>query len=140
VRKRLNNAALYLVHIHRAWRRKKHCGLSSRFFHCVPAAIGIPAAHKACLEFQIGRCFAPCKGLIDEGDYGKLADNAVSFLQGRRRELISNLKKQMEEAAEGSIMRKRRDCAIASVRSNMYWKSKTWTGAVIRNRMSGSLC
>ena len=31
---------------------------------------------------------------------GKLAESAVSFLQGRRRELISDLKNQMEEAAQ----------------------------------------
>ncbi|MEN6621276.1 MAG: excinuclease ABC subunit UvrC [Smithella sp.] len=55
---------------------------------------------RPCLEFQIGRCLAPCKGLIDEAAYRKLADNAVSFLQGRKRELVSDLKKQMEEAAE----------------------------------------
>ncbi len=55
---------------------------------------------RPCLEFQIGRCLAPCKGLIDEAAYKKLADNTVSFLQGRKRELVSDLKKQMEEAAE----------------------------------------
>jgi excinuclease ABC subunit C len=38
--------------------------------------------------------------LIDEESYRKLADSAVSFLQGRRRELISELKKQMSEASE----------------------------------------
>jgi excinuclease ABC subunit C len=55
---------------------------------------------RPCLEYQIGKCLAPCKGLIDEEAYGKLAKNAVSFLQGRRRELISEIKTQMEEAAE----------------------------------------
>lgn len=56
---------------------------------------------RPCLEYQIGRCLAPCKGLIDETSYRKLTESAVSFLQGRRRELVSDLKKQMEEAAEG---------------------------------------
>ena len=55
---------------------------------------------RPCLEYQIGRCLAPCKGLIDEEAYRKLADNAVSFLLGRRRELISELKKQMNEASQ----------------------------------------
>jgi excinuclease ABC subunit C len=54
---------------------------------------------RPCLEYQIGRCFAPCKGLIDEEAYQKLVDNAVSFLQGRSRELISELKSQMDEAS-----------------------------------------
>ncbi|HQL01084.1 MAG TPA: excinuclease ABC subunit UvrC [Smithellaceae bacterium] len=55
---------------------------------------------RPCLEYQIGRCLAPCKGLIDEAAYGRLVDGAVSFLQGRRRELLTDLKKQMEAAAE----------------------------------------
>jgi len=55
---------------------------------------------RPCLEYQIGRCLAPCKGLIDEAAYRKLTESAVSFLQGRRRELISDLKRQMDEAAE----------------------------------------
>jgi excinuclease ABC subunit C len=38
--------------------------------------------------------------LVEEEAYKKLADSAVSFLQGRRRELIPALQKQMEEAAE----------------------------------------
>ncbi|MEN6373310.1 MAG: excinuclease ABC subunit UvrC [Smithella sp.] len=55
---------------------------------------------RPCLEYQIRRCLAPCKDLIEESAYRKLIDGAVAFLQGRRRELITDLKKQMEEAAE----------------------------------------
>ena len=55
---------------------------------------------RPCLEYQIGKCLAPCKGLIDEEAYGKLVRSVVSFLQGRRRELISELKKQMNEASQ----------------------------------------
>lgn len=54
---------------------------------------------RPCLEYQIGRCLAPCRGLIDEESYRKLAESAVSFLKGRQRELISELKKQMDEAS-----------------------------------------
>ncbi|HPC85988.1 MAG TPA: excinuclease ABC subunit UvrC, partial [Smithellaceae bacterium] len=55
---------------------------------------------RPCLEYQIGRCLAPCKNRIDEATYRMLAEDAVSFLRGRRRELISDLKKQMDEAAQ----------------------------------------
>lgn len=55
---------------------------------------------RPCLEYQIGRCFAPCKGLIDEAAYRTLVNGTVAFLQGRRRELISGLKKQMNEASD----------------------------------------
>jgi len=55
---------------------------------------------RPCLEYQIGRCPAPCKELIDEESYRKLVENTVSFLQGRRRSLITEIKTQMEEAAQ----------------------------------------
>jgi len=55
---------------------------------------------RPCLEHQIGRCLAPCRGWIDESAYRKLVEGAVSFLQGRRRELMDELKKQMEEASQ----------------------------------------
>lgn len=55
---------------------------------------------RPCLEYQIGRCLAPCGGLIDEDAYRKLADGAVSFLRGRRRGLLTDLKGQMEEASQ----------------------------------------
>jgi excinuclease ABC subunit C len=55
---------------------------------------------RPCLEYQIGRCLAPCKGLIGEEDYRKLVENSVSFLQGRRKSLIVNLKAQMQEASQ----------------------------------------
>ncbi len=38
--------------------------------------------------------------MIDEDSYRKLVENAVSFLQGRRRALITDIKAQMEEAAQ----------------------------------------
>ena len=56
---------------------------------------------RPCLEYQIGRCLAPCQGLIDEETYRTLTQNAVSFLMGRRRELVSELRRQMQEAADG---------------------------------------
>ncbi|PKN36581.1 MAG: excinuclease ABC subunit C [Deltaproteobacteria bacterium HGW-Deltaproteobacteria-2] len=55
---------------------------------------------RPCLEYQMGRCLAPCKGLVDEKSYRKLVESVVAFLQGRRRELISELKKQMNEASQ----------------------------------------
>jgi len=55
---------------------------------------------RPCLEHQIGRCLAPCKDLIDEESYRRLVENSVSFLQGRRKSLIANLKAQMQEASQ----------------------------------------
>lgn len=102
VRKRMNDTALYFGPYPSGLAAKETLRFVQQIFplrSCRDRDFQLRL--RPCLEFQIGRCLAPCKGLIDESAYRKLADNAVSFLQGRRRELISELKKQMEEAAGG---------------------------------------
>src|SRR5512145_2120682 len=101
VRKRQNNAALYFGPYPSGLAAKETLRFVQQVFPlrtCRNRDFNLRS--RPCLEYQIGRCLAPCKGLIDEISYRKLTESAVSFLQGRRRELVSDLKKQMEEAAE----------------------------------------
>jgi excinuclease ABC subunit C len=55
---------------------------------------------KPCLEYQIGRCSAPCVDLISPEAYGQDVSDAVDFLNGRTQQLLSKLEKSMLEAAE----------------------------------------
>jgi len=55
---------------------------------------------RPCLEYQIGRCPAPCIKLVDEKDYHKLVEGALLFLSGQGRSLIKELRNQMVEAAD----------------------------------------
>jgi excinuclease ABC subunit C len=55
---------------------------------------------RPCLEYQIGRCLAPCAQLIDEISYKKLIEGVLAFLGGHSQTLISELKAQMADAAE----------------------------------------
>ena len=99
-RKRLNNAALYFGPYPSGLTAKETLRFVQQVFPLRSCRNrDFKLRPRPCLEYQIGRCLAPCKGLIDEESYRKLADNAVSFLKGRRRELISELKKQMEQAS-----------------------------------------
>jgi excinuclease ABC subunit C len=54
---------------------------------------------RPCLEGQMGRCLAPCSGEIDEETYRQAVQQAVQFLRGRARHLLSTLKKEMNQAA-----------------------------------------
>ncbi len=55
---------------------------------------------RACLQYQIKRCTAPCVGLISKQAYAEDVEHAVMFLQGKSYEVIDALVGNMEQAAE----------------------------------------
>jgi len=54
---------------------------------------------RPCLQHQIGRCTAPCVGLIDKAAYTQDVDSTVLFLEGKGGLLIDQLIVNMEEAS-----------------------------------------
>lgn len=54
---------------------------------------------RPCIKHQIGRCPAPCVGLIQRQDYVRLLDEAVQILGGDAAALRRSLTRQMREAA-----------------------------------------
>jgi excinuclease ABC subunit C len=56
---------------------------------------------RPCLEYQIGRCVAPCVDTICTADrYQAAVERTRLFLEGRNAELIARLQQDMREAAE----------------------------------------
>jgi excinuclease ABC subunit C len=55
---------------------------------------------RPCLEYEIGRCAAPCVGRIQVDAYERLVKDGIAFLEGRERALIGDLRDRMGEAAE----------------------------------------
>lgn len=54
---------------------------------------------RPCLQYQIGRCTAPCVGLIDKENYALDVANTSLFLEGKSGLLIDQLIVSMESAA-----------------------------------------
>ena len=55
---------------------------------------------RPCIQFQIGRCTAPCSGEADKAQYQDMVDQVRLFLEGKNRDLIDMLKERMSEASE----------------------------------------
>ena len=58
-------------------------------------------AHRTrpCLQYQIGRCSAPCVGYISEADYRRDLEHAVMCLEGKSEAVTSELSEAMEAAS-----------------------------------------
>lgn len=54
---------------------------------------------RPCLQYQIGRCKAPCVGYISPEVYRQDVDDTMAFLSGRSQMLTEQLAERMEQAA-----------------------------------------
>ena len=55
---------------------------------------------RACLNYQIGLCNAPCRGLITPEAYNENLSKAVDLLEGHYEPIEKSIEAQMKEAAE----------------------------------------
>lgn len=55
---------------------------------------------RPCLQHQIGRCSAPCVGLISPRDYDASIKQSMLFLQGRSSELVDDLTHKMDISSQ----------------------------------------
>jgi excinuclease ABC subunit C len=55
--------------------------------------------YRPCINFQLGKCLAPCRGVVPVEDYGRIVEQVRLFLQGRDKELIARMEAEMREAA-----------------------------------------
>ena len=58
------------------------------------------APDRACLDWHIGRCKAPCVGLQAEADYRAMIDEVLRFLDGKTAEVVRRVRSRMADAAE----------------------------------------
>ena len=63
----------------------------------LPRDIGLD---RACLNYHIHQCGAPCQGYVDKETYGKQVSKALEFLNGNYAPVLCELKEKMQEASE----------------------------------------
>ena len=54
---------------------------------------------RACLDYHIGRCKAPCIGLQTQADYRAMIDEVLLFLDGHAKEVMRRVRERMEAAS-----------------------------------------
>jgi excinuclease ABC subunit C len=57
-------------------------------------------AERACIEYEIGRCLAPCTGQQSKAEYREMIEQVRLFLEGRDRELVRSLEARMTDASD----------------------------------------
>lgn len=72
-------------------------------------------SEKGCLESQIGLCPAPHDGKISKEEYGKNIKNITLILKGKKKRLVSQLKREME-----SLSRKEKFEKAATLRNQIF--------------------
>jgi len=55
---------------------------------------------RACLNYHIGQCLAPCEGKISKEDYNSTAECVESFLNGNHSDVLKKLEAEMNDASE----------------------------------------
>ena len=55
---------------------------------------------RACLNYHIKKCMAPCMGYVSKEEYRKQINEIISILEGKTAEIQKELQKEMQEASQ----------------------------------------
>jgi len=101
VRRVQRDGALYYGPYTPAGALRETLKVIKRVFPLATCTIDIDGkAERACIEFEIKRCMAPCTGNQSKDEYHAIVKQVRHFLEGRDRELLDELRAGMEAAAE----------------------------------------
>ena len=61
---------------------------------------GKPVFKRSCMNYQLGKCPAPCVGKISKEEYKKNVTALIHFINGRNQEVISDLTLRMKKCSD----------------------------------------
>ncbi len=101
VRKIKKDGALYFGPFSSANSVRRTLKLIDRIFHLRKCkGRDLPKRSRPCLNYQLDRCLGACVHQVSSSAYKEIVDQVKLFLEGRNRELIRQLKKNMTQASE----------------------------------------
>lgn len=100
-RRLLNDGARYYGPYTAAWAAYQTLDLVRKIFPYLTCTRHIDGNDaRACLYYHIGRCAAPCIGVVNQAEYRQIIDSLCDFLGGNTEPVVADLRRQMDEAAE----------------------------------------
>ncbi|MBI4267086.1 MAG: excinuclease ABC subunit UvrC [Chloroflexi bacterium] len=68
------------------------------FRFCTKPITGVDS--RACLEYHMGQCLAPCIGAASREEYAEVIKEVILFLEGKQERIVKELESKMSQAAE----------------------------------------
>jgi excinuclease ABC subunit C len=97
-----NDGARYYGPYTAAWAAYQTLDLVRKIFPYLTCTRNIDGKDdRACLYYHIGRCAAPCIGVVNQEEYRQIIDNLCDFLGGNTEPVVAGLRRQMDNAAAG---------------------------------------
>ena len=97
----LNDGARYFGPYTHAWAAYQTLDLVRKIYPYLTCNRVIDGQdERACLYYYIGRCAAPCIGVVNQEEYRAIIDGLCDFLGGDTEPVIGQLKREMDAAAE----------------------------------------
>jgi len=87
---------------------------------------------RACLEYHLGRCLAPCIGAVSRAEYAEIIKEVVLFLEGKQERVVKELEDKMNGAADALQFEK-----AAFIRDQIQAIQKVIEGQRIATRVRG---
>jgi len=102
VRRRARDGARYFGPYTNAKAMRATLKLAQKLFPIRTCNLALPlkTPRRPCLNYHIGRCLAPCAGLVSQEEYGRAVDGAAMLFEGRISGLVQSLRARMQDAAD----------------------------------------
>jgi excinuclease ABC subunit C len=100
-RRLINDGARYYGPYTAAWAAYQTLDLVRKIFPYLTCTRTIDGKdERACLYYHIGRCAAPCIGVVNQEEYRQIIDGLCNFLGGNTEPVVADLRADMEKASE----------------------------------------
>lgn len=100
VRKTKKDGALYFGPYVPAGSMWETLAFIRRNFQIRDCRYSLDKLRRPCIQYQMGKCLAPCSGLTNREEYLKLIEEIKLFLSAKKKDLIGSLEQKMLQLSE----------------------------------------